>query len=303
MRGRSMIAALTAAVPVLLLGALVVPPAVAQDNPAAEDANDPNAGAPERADQQTAAPDAAAPAAADNARYILQAGAFGASGDAEATKAKLFGIALSLTRRRDLAEDVLQEAYVRIWRNADRFDPARGIAFSSFAVPTIVGELRRHFRDRCWSVRPPRELQERALEVDKYRTELTTRLGRSPSVRELGQALELDDEQVLEALQAQQGMRAASLDAPRGNGEDNDATLADAHGVVDPELMRAEHRATLSRLFERLDEREQRVLRLRFEEDLTQEQIGKLVGVSQMQVSRIIRGAVAKLAAARGESG
>jgi RNA polymerase sigma-B factor len=216
-------------------------------------------------------------------------------------------LARSIAKRYRKAEepfdDLLQVASLGLLKAVDRFDPARGIAFSSFAVPTIVGELRRHFRDRCWSVRPPRELQERALEVDKYRTELTTRLGRSPSVRELGQALELDDEQVLEALQAQQGMRAASLDAPRGNGEDNDATLADAHGAVDPELTRAEHRATLSRLFERLDEREQRVLRLRFEEDMTQEQIGKLVGVSQMQVSRIIRAAVAKLAAARGESG
>src|SRR3954447_22308472 len=216
-------------------------------------------------------------------------------------------LARSIAKRYRKAEepydDLLQVASLGLLKAIDRFDPERGIAFSSFAVPTIVGELRRHFRDRCWSVRPPRELQERALEVDKYRTELTTRLGRSPSVREIGQALELDDEQVLEALQAQQGMRATSLDAPRGNGEDNDATLADAQGVVDPELTRAEHRATLARLFERLDEREQRVLRLRFEEDLTQEQIGQLVGVSQMQVSRIIRGAVGKLSAPRGETG
>jgi RNA polymerase sigma-B factor len=215
-------------------------------------------------------------------------------------------LARSIAKRYRKAEepfdDLLQVASLGLLKAVDRFDPERGIAFSSFAVPTIVGELRRHFRDRCWSVRPPRELQERALEVDKYRSELTTRLGRSPSVRELGQALELDDEQVLEALQAQQGMRATSLDAPRGGGEDNDATLADAHGSLDPELTRAEHRATIARLFERLDERERRVLRLRFEEDLTQEQIGKLVGVSQMQVSRIIRGAVAKLSAARGDT-
>ncbi|QEC47634.1 SigB/SigF/SigG family RNA polymerase sigma factor [Baekduia soli] len=215
-------------------------------------------------------------------------------------------LARSIAKRYRKAEepfdDLLQVASLGLLKAIDRFDPARGIAFSSFAVPTIVGELRRHFRDRCWSVRPPRELQERALEVDKYRTELTTRLGRSPSVREIGQALELDDEQVLEALQAQQGMRATSLDAPRGNGEDQDATLADAFGAEDPELGRAEHRATLSRLFERLDEREQRVLRLRFEEDLTQEEIGRIVGVSQMQVSRIIRGAVGKLSASRGRS-
>jgi RNA polymerase sigma-B factor len=216
-------------------------------------------------------------------------------------------LARSIAKRYRKAEepfdDLLQVASLGLLKAVDRFDPERGIAFSSFAVPTIVGELRRHFRDRCWSVRPPRELQERALEVDKYRTELTTRLGRSPSVREIGQAVELDDEQVLEALQAQQGMRAASLDAPRGNSDEPGATLADAHGTLDPELTRAEHRATLARLFERLDAREEHVLRLRFEQDLTQEQIGKLVGVSQMQVSRIIRSAVAKLAAARGESG
>jgi RNA polymerase sigma-B factor len=223
----------------------------------------------------------------------------------EALVERFLPLARSIAKRYRKAEepfdDLLQVASLGLLKAIDRFDPSRGIAFSSFAVPTIVGELRRHFRDRCWSVRPPRELQERALEVDKFRTELTTRLGRSPSVREIGQALELGDEQVLEALQAQQGMRAASLDAPRG-GEDNDATLADAHGVTDPELARAEHRATLARLFERLDEREQRVLRLRFEEDLTQEQIGQMVGVSQMQVSRIIRGAVAKLSAARGDA-
>ena len=223
----------------------------------------------------------------------------------EALVERFLPLARSIAKRYRKAEepfdDLLQVASLGLLKAIDRFDPSRGIAFSSFAVPTIVGELRRHFRDRCWSVRPPRELQERALEVDKFRTELTTRLGRSPSVREIGRALELADEQVLEALQAQQGMRAASLDAPRG-GEDNDATLADAHGVNDPELARAEHRATLARLFERLDEREQRVLRLRFEEDLTQEQIGQMVGVSQMQVSRIIRGAVAKLSAARGDA-
>jgi RNA polymerase sigma-B factor len=202
--------------------------------------------------------------------------------------------AYALTRDAELRAALLLKA-------VDRFDPERGIAFSSFAVPTIVGELRRHFRDRCWMVRPPRELQERALEVDRYRADLVARLGRSPSVRELGRALELSDEQVLEALQAQQGMRASSLDAPRGSGEDRDGTVADAHGTLDPELDRAEDRATLSRLMVGLDERERRVLALRFEEDLTQEQIGELVGVSQMQVSRIIRGAVAKLVAARAE--
>jgi len=221
----------------------------------------------------------------------------------EALVERFLPLARSIAKRYRKAEepfdDLLQVASLGLLKAIDRFDPERGIAFSSFAVPTIVGELRRHFRDRCWSVRPPRELQERALEVDKVRSELTTRLGRSPSVREVGQALELTDERVLEALQAQQGMRATSLDAPRPGVEDPDATLGEATGHVDPELQLAEHRATLARLFGRLDERERRVLHLRFEEDLTQEQIGQLVGVSQMQVSRIIRGAIAKLAAAR----
>jgi RNA polymerase sigma-B factor len=211
-------------------------------------------------------------------------------------------LARSMAKRYRKAEepfdDLLQVASLGLLKAIDRFDPQRGIAFSSFAVPTIVGELRRHFRDRCWTIRPPRELQERALEVERYRSELTTRLGRSPSVREVGQALELDDEQVLDALQAHQGMRAASLDAPRGTGHDGEATLADATGAADPELERAEQRAMLERMLAHLDERERRVLSLRFEQDLTQEEIGRLVGVSQMQVSRIIRGALSKLAAA-----
>ena len=219
----------------------------------------------------------------------------------EALVTRFLPLARSIAKRYRKAEepfdDLLQVASLGLLKAVDRFDPDRGIAFSSYAVPTIVGELRRHFRDRCWTVRPPRELQERTLEVDKVRSELTSRLGRSPSVREIGQALELDDEQVLEALQAHQGMRAASLDAPRHGLDEADATLADATGVVDEELDRAEHRATLSRLFERLDERERKVLRLRFEQDMTQEQIGAIVGVSQMQVSRIIRGAIAKLSA------
>jgi RNA polymerase sigma-B factor len=221
----------------------------------------------------------------------------------EALVERFLPLARSIAKRYRKAEepfdDLLQVASLGLLKAIDRFDPARGIAFSSFAVPTIVGELRRHFRDRCWSVRPPRELQERALEVDKLRTELTSRLGRAPSVREIGRALELDDERVLEALQAQQGMRATSLDAPRAGGDDGGATLGDSTGTIDPELDRAEHRATLARLFDRLDDRERLVLKLRFEEDLTQEQIGGYVGVSQMQVSRIIRGAVAKLSAGR----
>jgi RNA polymerase sigma-B factor len=181
----------------------------------------------------------------------------------------------------------------------DRFDPARGVAFSSFAVPTIAGELRRHFRDRGWAVRPPRDLQERALAVERTGEELTNRLGRSPTVRELGQALELCDEDVLEAMEAARAATATSLSSPRGNAEDDsEATLENAIGADEHGFVLAEDRAVVEQLARCLTDRERLILQLRFAEDLTQEAIGKRVGVSQMQVSRVLRQALAKLAAA-----
>jgi RNA polymerase sigma-B factor len=216
----------------------------------------------------------------------------------EALVERFLPLARSIAKRYRKAEepfdDLLQVASLGLLKAVDRFDPARGIAFSSFAVPTIVGELRRHFRDRCWSVRPPRELQERALEVDKYRTELTSRLGRAPSVRELGRALELDDEQVLEALQARRGRSAISLQTPQGDASDA-MTLGDTIGSEDPDIERAEQRAALDDLLKTVPSRAREMVRLRFEEDLTQAEIGAIFGVSQMQVSRILRQTIEQL--------
>jgi len=207
-------------------------------------------------------------------------------------------IARRYARGSEPLDDLVQVASVGLIKAIDRFSPERGAAFSSYAVPTIAGELRRYFRDRTWTVRPPRDLQERALAVDKVVQDLTNRLGRSPTVRQIGQALELDDEAVLEALEAGRASSATSLSSPRGADDDGgEYTLEAAIGVDEDGFAAAEHRATYEQLASCLTDRERQVIGLRFNEDLTQEEIGERVGVSQMQVSRVLRQALAKLAA------
>ncbi|TML02036.1 MAG: SigB/SigF/SigG family RNA polymerase sigma factor [Actinobacteria bacterium] len=206
-------------------------------------------------------------------------------------------IARRYARGAEPLDDLVQVASLGLLKALDRFDPARGVAFSSFAVPTIAGEVRRHFRDRTWAVRPPRDLQERALSVERTSEELTNRLGRSPTVRQIGQALELDDEEVLEAMQALRAGTATSLSASRGADDEGEHSLESTIGVDEDGFDRAEQRVVYEQLAHCLTPRERRVLDLRFKRDLTQEEIGRQVGVSQMQVSRILRGALAKLEA------
>jgi RNA polymerase sigma-B factor len=163
-------------------------------------------------------------------------------------------------------------------------------------VPTILGELRRYFRDRTWSGRVPRDLQEFSLKVDRAVTDLTLALQRAPTVDEIAAKLAAQASDVLKALHAYGAYRAASLDAPRGNRDDDSGnTLGDSLSVDDDQFERAEDRATLAGLARRMSPREREVLRLRFVEDLTQTEIGERIGVSQMQVSRIIRQALARL--------
>jgi RNA polymerase sigma-B factor len=200
-------------------------------------------------------------------------------------------------RSEEPLEDLMQVASLGLLKAVDRYDPSRDTAFSSFAVPTILGELRRHFRDRTWSVRVPRELQELALRVDKTASALSSQHGRAPTVGEIAAAMDCTEEQVLEALQAAGAYRAGSLDAPRSPaGEDSAGeSVADAIGVEEGGFERAEERATLRPMFAHITERERLVLTLRFVEDLTQAEIGERIGVSQMQVSRLIRHALARL--------
>ena len=203
-------------------------------------------------------------------------------------------------RTEEPLEDLAQVAALGLLKAIDRFDTSRDVAFSSYAVPTILGELRRHFRDRTWSVRVPRDLQELALRVDRTAAQLSVDQHRAPTVAEIAAAVDVSEEQVLDALQAAGAYRAGSLDAPRtGNagGEGAGESLADALGDEEAGFERAEERAALAPLLARVSQRERVVLALRFGEDLTQAEIGERIGVSQMQVSRLIRHALIRLRA------
>jgi RNA polymerase sigma-B factor len=222
-------------------------------------------------------------------------------------------LARQLARRYQRADepldDLVQVASLGLIKAIDRFDPQREVAFSSYAVPTILGELKRHFRDRTWSVRVPRDLQELALRVDKAVATLSRDLRRAPTVPEIAEAVGANEEQVLEALEAAGAYRATSFDAPRGSDDESGGdSLSDAMGSEEAGFGLAEQRATLERLMAAVTPREREVLRLRFVEDLTQAEIGARIGVSQMQVSRLIRQSLARLrtaalAAERGGGG
>jgi RNA polymerase sigma-B factor len=191
-------------------------------------------------------------------------------------------------------DDLIQVASLGLLKAIDRFEPDRPSAFSSFAVPTILGELKRHFRDRGWSVRVPRDLQEMAVRVERVAEELSRGLGRAPTPGEIAEHIGATTEQVLEAREAAGAYRAVSLDRPRDDDEDGDG-MSESFGIEDPGFGLAEDAATVQRLMGVLGDREREVLRLRFEEDLTQSEIGERVGVSQMHVSRLIRQAVTRL--------
>ncbi len=192
-------------------------------------------------------------------------------------------------------DDLVQVASLGLLKAIDRFDPERETAFSSFAVPTILGELKRHFRDKGWSVRVPRDLQELAVKVDRVGEQISREIGRAPTSTEIAESIGASTEQVLEAREAAAAYRAVSLDRPRDEEEEEGSGIADSFGVEDPGFSLAEDAATVERLMRVLTDREREVLRLRFEEDLTQSEIGARVGVSQMHVSRLIRQSVARL--------
>jgi RNA polymerase sigma-B factor len=190
-------------------------------------------------------------------------------------------------------EDLIQVANLGLVKALDGYDPERGRSFIAYAAPTILGELRRHFRDRVWEVHLPRGLQERAMAVARAAGELGEELGRTPTVSQIAQRLELDEDQVTEALQAEEARRTLSLDVPRNRQEADSMPMVETVGQREPGYDAVE--AQLAAEEAPLDERERRVLRLRFEDDLNQYEIGRRLGVSQMQVSRIMRRALRKL--------
>jgi RNA polymerase sigma-B factor len=208
-------------------------------------------------------------------------------------------LARKLARRyagaREPFEDLLQVASLGLVKAVDRYDASRGTAFSSFAVPTILGELKRYFRDLGWAVHVPRGAQEQAVRVEEAQNRLTSRTGHSPTLQELAEYLELSIEEVLDSLETSRAHHASSLDAPYDDGEGETGAVVDRFGVEDVHLRLADERLTVGAAARELPSREREILMLRFVRDLTQTQIATEIGVSQMQVSRSLRRALARL--------
>jgi RNA polymerase sigma-B factor len=201
------------------------------------------------------------------------------------------GLARRYAGRGEPLDDLEQVASLGLLKAIDRFDCERQVRFTTFAVPTIAGELKRHFRDKGWTVRVPRDVQELSARLARSRDRLTRELGRAPSVEELAAAAGTDVERTLEALDAAGAYRALSLDEPAGEG----AGVIESLGGEDPGYERCEQRLLLRGGLAALEAREREILRLRFFEGLTQREIAARVGVSQMHVSRLIRRSLAVL--------
>jgi RNA polymerase sigma-B factor len=190
-------------------------------------------------------------------------------------------------------DDLVQVAFLGLVKALDGFDPDRGRPFTAYAVPTMLGELRRHFRDHVWNLHLPRGLQERAMDVSGAIEELSDKLGASPTVAQIAVRLDLTEEEVLEGLEADEARRTLSLDAPRSREDAESIPMIET--VASTEMGYEGVESQLAAAGADLDERETRVLGLRFGADLNQREIGQQVGVSQMQISRIMRKALGKL--------
>jgi RNA polymerase sigma-B factor len=207
-------------------------------------------------------------------------------------------LAKQLARRYGTAgeplDDLVQVASLGLVKAIDRYELDRGTAFSSFAVPTILGEIKRHFRDTGWMLRVPRSIQERRMQVNRAIPVLTGRLGRSPTPAEIAEHIQASSEEVLEALEAAVAYEPASLDTSPG-AEDDDEAWAHTIGSEDPGYELVEYGATLAPAMSALPKREQIILHMRFVEDMTQSQIAERIGISQMHVSRLIRKAIEEM--------
>jgi RNA polymerase sigma-B factor len=207
-------------------------------------------------------------------------------------------LAVQYRPAREPLEDLCQVAMLGLVKAVDRFDRDRGIAFASYAVPTILGELRRHFRDRTWTIHVSRGMQEAIARVERTSEVLRGQLGRFPSAEEVAAACGMTVEEVTEARLAEGASRLASLDASLQRDDPGDGALRDSLGRADNEIGRVEDALWIQQIAEGLSDREREILRLRFVEDLVQREIAERVGVSQMHVSRILRDTLERLASA-----
>ncbi len=202
-------------------------------------------------------------------------------------------LARRFRNRGEPLDDLVQVATIGLIKSIDRFDVERGVEFSTYATPTIVGEIKRHFRDKGWAIRVPRRLQELKLSLTKATSELSQRNGRSPTIRELAEHLEMTEEGVLEGLESANAYSAVSLDAP--DSDESTATIADSLGTEDDALYDVEYREALRPMLEQLPTREKRIILLRFFRGMTQSQIATELGISQMHVSRLLGRTLAQL--------
>jgi RNA polymerase sigma-B factor len=197
--------------------------------------------------------------------------------------------------RGEQLDDLVQIGAIGLIKAIDRFDLERGVELTTYATPNIIGEIKRHFRDKGWSVRVPRGLQELNVQVSKLIEQLTVQLGRSPTIPELAKAAGVEEEQVLEALESGRAYSSVSLSTGGGSDEDGELDPLESLGSIEHEYEVSEDRAVLAPGFKVLDERERKILHLRFFSGLTQSQIAEEIGISQMHVSRLIRRSLEKI--------
>jgi RNA polymerase sigma-B factor len=221
----------------------------------------------------------------------------------QAARAQLVELYMPLARRiagryagvSEPYEDLLQVASLGLLNAVDRYDPSRGIPFAGFAKPTILGELKRYFRDKVWTVRVPRSVHDRMAEVEKATEKLTLELRRPPSVEELAEAIGIPAADVLEVLEAKHNRRPLSLDAPPIGEDPEEISGAEWVGRPDGNFDLVDERLTMQSVLPSLDDREREVLRLRFVDELPQTEIARRLGCSQMHISRLLRRALDKL--------
>jgi RNA polymerase sigma-B factor len=197
--------------------------------------------------------------------------------------------------RGEQLEDLVQIGAIGLIKAIDRFDLDRGVELTTYATPNIIGEIKRHFRDKGWAVRVPRGLQELNVQLSRLMEQLTVQLGRSPTIPELAKAAGVEEEEVLEALESGRAYTSLSLSVGGGGGDDDDLDPLESLGTEEHQYEVSEDRAVLAPGFRALDERERKILQLRFFDGLTQSQIAQQVGISQMHVSRLIRRSLEKI--------
>jgi RNA polymerase sigma-B factor len=200
-------------------------------------------------------------------------------------------------------EDLVQVGTIGLIKSIDRFDLGRGVEFSTYATPTIIGEIKRYFRDKGWAIRVPRRLQELRMQITATTADLTQTLGRSPTPRELSEVIGCSVEEIVEGIESSNAYSTLSLDATDDSGEDGGASMLELIGLDDEELEHIEIRESIKPLLEALPTREKRILLLRFFRNKTQSEIAEEIGVSQMHVSRLLNRTLAQLRSSLQESG